>query len=55
MNYEEYNDYELVYLAKESNTDANEILFSKYSPIVYNYHLTSPDQQTKNHLFLISS
>ena len=23
MNYEEYNDYELVYLAKESNTDAN--------------------------------
>ena len=37
MNYEEYNDYELVYLAKESNTDANEILFSKYSPIVYNY------------------
>lgn len=37
MNYEEYNDYELVYLAKESNADANEILFSKYSPIVYNY------------------
>ena len=37
MNYEDYNDYELVYLVKEDNSDANEILFNKYTPIIMNY------------------
>lgn len=35
MNYE-YNDYELVYLVKESNEDALDIIIKKYDPIIKN-------------------
>ena len=34
MNYKE-NDYELVYLVKEENEDALEILIKKYQPLLY--------------------
>ena len=34
MNYEEYNDYELVYLSQEKNEDAYKILLNKYMPII---------------------
>ncbi len=33
----EYNDYELVALAKEQNEDAIAILYKKYEPIISNY------------------
>lgn len=34
MDYRTLNDFELVYYAKESNEDANEILFKKYKPLI---------------------
>ena len=37
MGYESYNDYELVYLVREDNSEANEILFNKYAPIITSY------------------
>ena len=37
MNYDEYNDYELVYFVKEDNEEASEILYNKYAPIIMNY------------------
>ena len=36
LNLEEYNDYELIYLAKEKNELAYEILQKKYKPIILN-------------------
>ena len=36
LNLEEYNDYELIYLAKENDELAYEILQKKYKPIVLN-------------------
>ena len=36
INLEEYNDYELIYLAKEKNELAYEILQKKYKPIILN-------------------
>ena len=36
LNLEEYNDYELVYLAKENDELAYEILQKKYKPIILN-------------------
>ena len=35
INYKDYNDYELVYLAQEQNEDAIEIIYQKYKPIIY--------------------
>lgn len=36
MNFEDYNDYELVYLVKENSDYANDIIFKKYEPIIKN-------------------
>lgn len=33
-NYNEYNDYELVFLAQEGNEDAINIIYKKYKPII---------------------
>jgi len=33
-NYKEYNDYELIYLIREGNEDANDILYKKYKPVI---------------------
>lgn len=33
-NYNEYNDYELVFLAQEENEDAINIIYKKYKPII---------------------
>ena len=33
-NYNEYNDYELVFLAQEGNEDAINIIYQKYKPII---------------------
>lgn len=33
-NYNEYNDYELVFLAQEENEDAVNIIYKKYKPII---------------------
>jgi len=32
--YDDYNDYELLYLVSESNEDANDIIYKKYRPVV---------------------
>lgn len=34
MNYREYNDYELLNFVSENNSEANEILYEKYKPII---------------------
>ena len=34
INYNEYNDYELVFLAQEGNEDAINIIYKKYKPII---------------------
>ncbi|MFA5602539.1 MAG: sigma-70 family RNA polymerase sigma factor [Bacilli bacterium] len=34
MNYKSYNDFELLYLIRENNEDAVNILYSKYYPVV---------------------
>lgn len=34
MNYNKYNDYELLNFISENNNDANEILYDKYKPII---------------------
>ncbi|MDD4035945.1 MAG: sigma-70 family RNA polymerase sigma factor [Bacilli bacterium] len=33
-NYKEYNDYELIYLIREGNEEANNILYKKYKPVI---------------------
>ncbi len=35
MLYKDYNDYELIYLAQESNEVAINIIYQKYKPIIY--------------------
>lgn len=32
--YKEYNDYELIYLIREGNEEANDILYKKYRPVI---------------------
>lgn len=34
MNYNDYNDYELLYYVSEGNEDANEIIYKKYEPLI---------------------
>ena len=34
--YDEYNDYELVALAREGNEDAINIIYQKYKPLIVN-------------------
>lgn len=34
MDYKDLNDYEVVYMVKENDDDAREIIFNKYIPIV---------------------
>lgn len=34
MNYNDYNDNELLYYVSENNEDANEIIFKKYEPLI---------------------
>lgn len=34
INYNDYNDYELVFLAQEGNEDAINIIYKKYKPII---------------------
>lgn len=34
MDYKEYNDYELLDYISENNSDANEILYNKYIPLI---------------------
>lgn len=35
MNYDDYNDYELISYVAENNEDAEKIIFDKYMPLVY--------------------
>lgn len=39
LNYQDYNDYELISLAQELNEDATEILYQKYKPLIINKSL----------------
>ena len=34
--YQEYNDYELIYMVNEKNEDAFSILYEKYQPLLKN-------------------
>ncbi|HPE14244.1 MAG TPA: sigma-70 family RNA polymerase sigma factor [Bacilli bacterium] len=37
MKYEEYNDYELMYLVSENDEEASSTIYKKYQPIIYKY------------------
>ena len=37
MQYKEYNDYELLYMVKENDETAHNILYEKYKPLVISY------------------
>lgn len=36
MDYKKYNDYELIYMVKEENDFSLNILYQKYSPVIFN-------------------
>lgn len=36
MPYKDYNDYELLYMVKESDEVAHNLLYEKYKPLIYN-------------------
>lgn len=48
MNYKNINDYEQLYLIKENDDTANEIIFTKYKPIIYSIASKYYNMSNKN-------
>ena len=37
MKYENVNDYEVIYMIRENDEDAEKLMYEKYSPLLYKY------------------